>query len=104
MAERYIFTMEGLSKKHGDKQVLKDIHLSFYPGAKIGVLGRNGAGKSTLLRVMAGEDKEFEGSAQLTRGFTVGFVPQEPRLNPHKDVLGNVMEAVADVQALLDRY
>lgn len=104
MAERYIFTIEGLSKKQGDKQVLKDIHLAFYPGAKIGVLGKNGAGKSTLLRIMAGEDREFEGKAELTRGFSVGFVPQEPRLNPAKDVLGNVMEGVAPIKALLDRF
>lgn len=104
MAERFIYVMEALGRKHGDRYVLKDIHLSFYPGAKIGVLGKNGAGKSTLLRVMAGEDTEFEGKAQLTKGFSVGFVPQEPKLNPDKDVLGNVMEGVARIKALLDRY
>jgi ATP-binding cassette ChvD family protein len=104
MAEKFIFTIERLSKKQGEKLVLKDINLSFYYGAKIGVLGRNGAGKSTLLRIMAGADTEFDGEARLHRGYTVGFVPQEPRLDPTQDVLGNVMEAVAEVQALLDRY
>lgn len=104
MADQYIFTIEGLSKKQGEKLVLKDIYLSFYPGAKIGVLGRNGAGKSTLLRIMAGVDTEFEGKAQLTRGYSVGFVPQEPRLDPAKDVLGNVMVGLAKTKALLDEY
>jgi ATP-binding cassette ChvD family protein len=104
MAERYIYTIEGLSKKQGDKQVLKDIWLSFYPGAKIGVLGKNGAGKSTLLRIMAGVDQEFEGKAELTKGFTVGFVPQEPRLNAEKDVMGNVYEGVAETRDVLERF
>ena len=84
--------------------MLKDIWLSFYPGAKIGVLGRNGSGKSTLLRIMAGMDKEFDGEAQLTDGFTVGYLPQEPQLNPDKDVCGNVEEAVAGRGRMLDRY
>ena len=84
--------------------MLKDIWLSFYPGAKIGVLGRNGSGKSTLLRIMAGIDKDFDGEAALTDGFTVGYLPQEPQLNPDKDVCGNVEEAVAPTRALLDRY
>jgi ATP-binding cassette ChvD family protein len=104
MAERYIFVMEGLSKKHGEKQVLKDVWLSFYPGAKIGVLGKNGTGKSTLLKIMAGLDKEFQGKAEITRGFSVGFVPQEPRLDPSKDVLGNVMTGVQKIKDVLDRY
>ncbi|MCA9183390.1 MAG: ATP-binding cassette domain-containing protein, partial [Planctomycetales bacterium] len=104
MSRQYIFTMESMTKKHGLKEVLKDIWLSFYPGAKIGVLGTNGAGKSTLLRIMAGYDKEFDGEARLTAGFTAGYLPQEPHLNPDKDVQGNVEEAVAVRRQVLDRY
>ncbi|MCC6509665.1 MAG: energy-dependent translational throttle protein EttA, partial [Pirellulaceae bacterium] len=104
MNRQYIFTMESMTKKHGQKEVLKDIWLSFYPGAKIGVLGSNGAGKSTLLRIMAGQDKDFDGEARLTAGFTAGYLPQEPHLNPDKDVQGNVNEAVATRRAVLDRY
>ncbi len=104
MSRQYIFTMESMTKKHGQKEVLKDIWLSFYPGAKIGVLGSNGAGKSTLLRIMAGADKEFDGEAKLTAGFTAGYLPQEPQLNPNKDVQGNVEEAVAVRRKVLDRY
>jgi sulfate-transporting ATPase len=104
MSRQYIFTMESMTKKHGLKEVLKDIWLSFYPGAKIGVLGSNGAGKSTLLRIMAGYDKEFDGEARLTAGFTAGYLPQEPHLNPDKDVQGNVEEAVAVRRQVLDRY
>ncbi|MCA9195723.1 MAG: energy-dependent translational throttle protein EttA [Planctomycetales bacterium] len=104
MGRQYIFTMESLTKKHGQKEVLKDVWLSFYPGAKIGVLGSNGAGKSTLLRIMAGVDREFDGDAKLTAGFTAGYLPQEPQLNPDKDVQGNVEEAVAVRRKVLDRY
>ncbi len=104
MGKQYIFTMESLTKKHGQKEVLKNIWLSFYPGAKIGVLGSNGAGKSTLLRIMAGADREFDGDAKLTQGFTAGYLPQEPQLNPEKDVQGNVEEAVATRRQVLDRY
>ncbi len=104
MSKQYIFTIERLTKKHGPREVLKDIWLAFYPGAKIGVLGRNGAGKSTLLRIMAGTDKDFDGEARLTAGFTRGYLSQEPMLNPDKDVWGNVEEAVASRRALLDRY
>ncbi len=104
MGHQYIFRMESLTKKHGQKEVLKNIWLSFYPGAKIGVLGSNGAGKSTLLRIMAGVDKEFDGEAVLTQGFTAGYLPQEPQLNPNKDVQGNVEEAVAKRRAVLDRF
>jgi sulfate-transporting ATPase len=96
--------MESLTKKIGQREVLKDIWLSFYPGAKIGVLGRNGSGKSTLLRIMAGMDKNFEGTAKLTSGYTVGILEQEPHLNPDKDVFGNVEEAVASTRALLTEY
>src|SRR4029079_9270649 len=104
MAQQYIFQMESLTKKIGQREVLKDIWLSFYPGAKIGVLGRNGSGKSTLLRIMAGIDKNFEGTAKLTSGFTVGILEQEPHLNPDKDVFGNVEEAVASTRALLTEF
>jgi ATP-binding cassette ChvD family protein len=102
---QYIYTMKGLGKVHPpDAVVLKDIWLSFLPGAKIGVLGLNGAGKSSLLRIMAGEDHEFIGEAFPADGISVGFLPQEPRLDPTKDVKGNVEEGVAEIKALLDRY
>ena len=102
---QFIYTMKGLGKVHPpDHVVLKDIWLSFLPGAKIGVLGLNGAGKSTLLRIMAGEDHQFIGEAWPAEGTTVGFLPQEPRLNPSKNVLGNVEEGVAEIKALLARY
>jgi energy-dependent translational throttle protein EttA len=102
---QYIFTMKGLGKVYPpDRQVLKDIWLSFLPGAKIGVLGLNGAGKSTLLRVMAGDETSFVGEAFPAEGISVGFLPQEPRLDAAKTVLGNVQEGVAETRALLDRY
>lgn len=104
MSKQYIFQMVDMTKKHGTKPVLNNIWLSFYPGAKIGVLGRNGTGKSTLLKIMAGIDKEFDGEARLTDGFTVGYLPQEPHLNPEKNVWDNVQEAVAPRRKLLDRY
>src|SRR5262245_20415303 len=104
MAEPYIFTIEALHKFYNKREVLKNIWLAFYPGAKIGVIGGNGAGKSTLLRVMAGVDKDFMGTARLTSGFSVGFVPQEPRLDDTKDVRGNVEEAVAATRAVLNRH
>jgi sulfate-transporting ATPase len=102
---QYIYTMKGLGKVHPpDSVVLKDIWLSFLPGAKIGVLGLNGAGKSSLLKIMSGEDTEFIGEAFPADGITVGFLHQEPQLNPDKDVKGNVEEGVAATKALLDRY
>jgi ATP-binding cassette ChvD family protein len=104
MSQKYIFQMARLTKKIGQREVLKDIWLAFYPGAKIGVLGRNGSGKSTLLRIMAGKDKNFDGEARLTDGFTVGILEQEPQLNPDKDVFGNVEEAVASTRALLTEF
>jgi energy-dependent translational throttle protein EttA len=105
MPPQYIYVMKGLGKVHQpDHVVLKDIWLSFLPGAKIGVLGVNGAGKSSILRIMAGEDKNFLGEAFLAQGSTVGFLPQEPRLDAAKDVRGNVEEGVAEVRALLERY
>jgi ATP-binding cassette ChvD family protein len=104
MAQQYIYQISGLNKKIGQREILKDICLSFYPGAKIGVLGRNGSGKSTLLRIMAGLDKGFDGEAKLTDGYTVGLLTQEPQLNPDKDVFGNVEEAVAGTRALLTEF
>ena len=105
MAPQYIYTMKGLGKVHPpDHQVLKDIWLSFYPGAKIGVLGLNGAGKSSLLKIMAGEDTRFVGEAFPAEGIKIGFLPQEPRLNQALDVRGNVEQGVAEVRALLERY
>ncbi|MEX0939638.1 MAG: energy-dependent translational throttle protein EttA [Pirellulales bacterium] len=104
MGKQYIYQISNLTKKYGRREVLKDIWLAFYPGAKIGVLGGNGAGKSTLLRIMAGLDREFDGEARLTDGFTVGYLSQEPQLNPDKDVWGNVEEAVAPIRALLDDF
>ncbi len=102
---QYIYTMKGLGKVHPpDAVVLKDIWLSFFPGAKIGVLGLNGAGKSSLLKIMAGEDTEFIGEAFPADGISVGFLPQEPRLDSTKDVLGNVSEGVAEIKSLLERY
>ena len=102
---QFIYTMKGLGKIHPpDHVVLKDIWLSFLPGAKIGVLGLNGAGKSTLLRIMAGEDQQFVGEAWPADGISVGFLQQEPRLDPSKTVLGNVEEGVAEIKALLTRY
>ena len=94
---QYIYVMKGLNKTFpGGKQVLKDIWLSFLPGAKIGVLGLNGAGKSTLLKLMAGEDDNFTGEAWAAEGVKVGFLKQEPQLDEQKDVLGNVMEGAGD--------
>jgi ATP-binding cassette ChvD family protein len=105
MSSQYVFTMYKLSRTHPpDKQVLRDISLSFLPGAKIGVLGYNGAGKSSVLRIMAGQDTEFRGDAQLAPGATVGLLEQEPQLDPSKDVRGNVEDGVAELRALLDRF
>src|SRR5438132_8058624 len=98
---QFIYTMKGLGKVHPpDNRVLEDIWLSFYFGAKIGVLGANGAGKSSLLRIMAGEDTTFLGEAFPAAGISIGFLPQEPRLDASKTVLGNVEEAVAAIRAL----
>ena len=102
---QFIYTMKGLGKVHQpDHVVLKDIWLSFYYGAKIGVLGLNGAGKSSLLKIMAGEDKNFSGEAWMGDGYSVGFLHQEPKLDPAKTVLGNVEEGAAEIKALLTRY
>ena len=104
MNQQYIYTIAKLSKKLGQREVLRDIWLAFYPGAKIGVLGRNGAGKSTLLRIMAGWDSDFDGEARLTPGYSVGYLPQEPRLNQERDVRGNVEEAVVSQRQLLEEF
>jgi ATP-binding cassette ChvD family protein len=104
MSQKYIYQISGLTKKINQREVLKDIWLAFYPGAKIGVLGKNGSGKSTLLKIMAGLDKDFDGEAKLTEGFTVGLLSQEPQLNPEKDVQGNVEEAVAGTRAMLQEF
>ena len=105
MAAQYIYTMRDLRRFYPpDREVLKGINLSFYPGAKIGVIGSNGSGKSSLLQIMAGEDDGFSGEARLTPGFTVGFLAQEPQLDPTKDVAGNVADGVAETKALVDRF
>ncbi|ENN93869.1 energy-dependent translational throttle protein EttA [Bartonella bovis] len=104
MARQFIYHMAGVNKIYGNKKILENIHLSFYPDAKIGILGPNGAGKSTILRIMSGVDKEYTGEAWLAEGARCGYLPQEPVLDPSKDVRGNVMEGVADKQAILDRY
>jgi sulfate-transporting ATPase len=105
MAHQYIYTMQNLRRVHPpNKEVLKGIYLSFYPGAKIGVLGSNGSGKSTLMRIMAGIDKDFFGDAKPADGTRVGYLPQEPQLDPTKTVLGNVEQAVAGTKALLTRF
>src|ERR1700740_2661053 len=102
---QFVFVMKGLSKTYpGGKQVLKDIWLSFYPGAKIGIVGVNGAGKSTLMKIMAGMDKDFTGEAWAAKGVRMGYLPQEPVLDPSKNVRDNVMEGVAAKKALVDRY
>ena len=105
MAGEYIFTMRDLRKVvPPSREILKGIHLSFFPGAKIGVLGANGAGKSSLLRIMAGVDKDFLGEARPLAGTRIGHLPQEPQLDPAKDVRGNVMEGVREQQLILDQF
>jgi energy-dependent translational throttle protein EttA len=104
MAAQYIFTIENLSKAFGKKDVLKNIWLSFYPGAKIGVIGGNGSGKSTLLRIMAGSETDYIGTARPSPGISIGYLPQEPMLDPTRDVRGNVEIAVAPIRAHLTRF
>ncbi|MCB1833233.1 MAG: ATP-binding cassette domain-containing protein, partial [Geminicoccaceae bacterium] len=104
-AYQYIYVMKRLSKIFpGGKKILQDVTLAFLPGAKIGVLGVNGAGKSTVLRIMAGQDQDFTGEAWAADGVKVGYLEQEPHLDPDKDVLGNVMDGVAETKELLDRF
>jgi energy-dependent translational throttle protein EttA len=105
MTAQFIFTMRNLRRFYPpDREVLRGINLSFYPGAKIGVIGANGSGKSSLLRIMAGLDDGFSGEARLTPGFTVGYLPQEPQLDPTKDVTGNVAEGMGEIHGLLERF
>src|SRR5690242_14957797 len=104
-AYQYIYVMKGLTKIYpGGRKTLENVWLSFLPGAKIGVLGHNGAGKSTLLKIMAGIDKEFNGEAWAADGVSVGYLAQEPELDPKKDVLGNVMEGVGATAKLLEEF
>ena len=105
MARQFVYHMQGLTKTYpGGKKVLDNVHLSFYPDAKIGVLGVNGAGKSTLLRIMAGIDKDFSGDGWVAEGARVGYLPQEPKLDESLDVRGNVMLGVKAKKDILDRY
>ncbi|MCC2689387.1 MAG: ATP-binding cassette protein ChvD family [Rhizobiaceae bacterium] len=104
MARQFIYHMAGLNKAYGTKKVLENIHLSFYPDAKIGILGPNGSGKSTVLRIMAGIDKEFSGEAWLAEGARVGYLAQEPELDPALNVFGNVMEGVVAKTRIIERY
>jgi len=105
MARQFIYHMQGLTKVYpGNRKVLENVHLQFYPDAKIGVLGVNGSGKSTLLRIMAGLDTEFTGEAWAAGGARVGYLEQEPHLDLEKSVRENVMEGVAPQRAILDRY
>src|SRR6059036_4212862 len=105
MARQFVYFMQGLSRTYpGNRKVLDNVHLSFYPDAKIGVLGVNGSGKSTLLRIMAGIDKDYVGEGWVAEGSRVGYLEQEPQLNADKTVRENVMEGVASKKALIDRY
>ena len=104
MAAQYIYTMLGLSKYYGQKQVLKDINLCFFPGAKIGIVGENGSGKSTILRIMAGLDDDFRGRAELSKGYTACMVAQEPVLDPDKSVRETLEDAFGDIQELMGDF
>ena len=104
MPENFIFTMHDLRKVRGDKEILRGINLSFFPGAKIGVLGANGAGKSSLIRIMAGVDREFIGEARPDPSARIGYLPQEPELDPSLDVRGNVELGLKEMRDVLDRF
>ena len=104
MSYQYTYVMKGLSKAINGKQILKETWLSFLPGAKIGIIGHNGAGKSTLLKIMAGLDKEYEGEAFIADGVKVGYLPQEPHLDPSKNVFENIMDGLAEKKALIDEF
>ena len=104
MAPEFVFEMLGMSKVYGDKVILQNFNLSFYYGAKIGIVGENGAGKSTLLRIMAGIDKDIQGEAKILKGYRALLVPQEPKLNPDKTVRGNLEEAMEPIQKMIERY
>ncbi|HLS01220.1 MAG TPA: ATP-binding cassette domain-containing protein, partial [Beutenbergiaceae bacterium] len=103
MAE-FIYTMVKARKAHGEKVILDDVSMSFYPGAKIGMVGPNGAGKSTILKIMAGLDQPSNGEATLSPGYTVGILEQEPPLNEEKTVLENIEEGVGDIKSKLERF
>src|SRR5512135_1728140 len=105
MPAEFIYTAYRLARHYPpDRTVLENISISFYPGAKIGVIGPNGSGKSSLLRIMAGLDEDYTGEARLTPGFTAGFLPQEPQLDPTKDVTGNVAEGLGEAHRLVERF
>ena len=104
MGPAFIFQITDLTKKFGQRELLKNVNIAFYPGAKIGLLGRNGAGKSTLMKIMAGLDTEYDGETRLADGYTVGYLRQEPQLDPEKTVFENVMEAVDHSRAVLRRF
>jgi ATPase subunit of ABC transporter with duplicated ATPase domains len=104
VARQFIYHMADLTKAYGTKKVLENLNISFYPDAKIGILGPNGAGKSTVLKIMAGIDTEWSGEAWLAEGATVGYLAQEPELDPALNVFGNIMEGVAKKTAIIDRY
>ena len=104
MAGEYVFTLRNLTKQYDKNIVLDDITLAFFFGAKIGVIGGNGAGKTSLLKILAGLDKDFLGEAQIAKNVRIGFLPQEPRLDPGKTVQGNVEEGIAEARKATDRY
>ncbi|MBT3793579.1 MAG: ATP-binding cassette domain-containing protein, partial [Rhodospirillales bacterium] len=102
---KYIYTMQNMTKAYpGQRETVKDVTLAFLPGAKIGVLGTNGTGKSTVLRIMAGLDTEFSGEARAADGAKIGYLPQEPELDPAKDVIGNVLEGLGEIKEIMDRF
>ena len=101
---QYVYVMNGLTKAYDNKKILENVTLSFFPGAKIGVLGPNGAGKSTLLKIMAGRDKDYTGEAWAAEGVRVGYLEQEPELDPNKTVAENVMEGLGEVKQKLERF
>ncbi|MGB0884643.1 MAG: ATP-binding cassette domain-containing protein, partial [Flavobacteriales bacterium] len=102
--KKVIFSMQGITKSYPNKQVLKNIHLSFFYGAKIGILGLNGAGKSTVLKIIAGLDTDFQGNLQWAKGYTVGYLEQEPKLDPEKTVMDIVKEGAAETVEVLEAY
>ena len=104
MSYQYVYVMKGLTKSINGKEILKETWLSFLPGAKIGIIGHNGAGKSTIMKIMAGIDKEYEGEAFVADGVKIGYLPQEPQLNPNKNVFENIMDGLAEKKALIDEF
>ena len=104
MSYQYVYVMKGLTKSINGKEILKETWLSFLPGAKIGIIGHNGAGKSTIMKIMAGIDKEYEGEAFVADGVKIGYLSQEPQLNPNKNVFENIMDGLAEKKALIDEF